>query len=68
MSIQVNEATWDRVVRVLVGLVSLVLAFTVFAGGIGAWLAGIVGAVLVLTGAVGFCPMYTLMGFKTKQS
>ncbi|GAB4397603.1 MAG: hypothetical protein OHK0052_20060 [Anaerolineales bacterium] len=67
MSIQVNESTWDRVVRVWVGLVSLVLAFTAFAGGMGAWLAGIVGVVLVLTGAVGFCPMYTFIGFKTKQ-
>lgn len=68
MSIEVNEATWDRVVRVVVGLVSLVLAFTAFAGGIGAWVAGIVGVVLLLSGTVGFCPMYTLLGFKTKKA
>lgn len=67
MSIQVNEATWDRIVRVVVGLVSLGLAFTAFAGGIGAWLAGIVGGVLVLTGIVGFCPMYALMKLKTNK-
>ncbi len=55
-----NEASWDRVLRVLVGLVLIALAATQT---IGLW--GYVGVVPLLTGAVGFCPLYRLLGLST---
>lgn len=55
-----NENTTDRVLRVLVGagLVSLV-----FVGPQTPW--GWVGLVPLLTGIVGSCPLYTLLGLST---
>lgn len=55
-----NEGTLDRSVRVIAGLALIVLAAT---GTIGAW--GWIGIVPVLTGAMGFCPLYTALGINT---
>jgi hypothetical protein len=60
MNMKINAGTPDRVVRVIVGLGLIALAAT---GTVGAW--GWIGVVPVLTGAVGFCPAYTLLGFNT---
>jgi hypothetical protein len=55
-----NESTFDRVARVVVGLVVLSL---VFVGPKTLW--GLVGLVPLLTGVVGFCPLYRLVGIST---
>jgi hypothetical protein len=55
-----NEGTLDRSLRVIAGLAIIGMAAT---GVIGAW--GYVGVVPLLTGAVGWCPVYTLLGIKT---
>ena len=55
-----NEGTLDRTIRVVVGLALLSLTVvgprTLF---------GLVGAVPLLTGIVGFCPLYRLVGLST---
>ena len=55
-----NEGTLDRALRVIVGLALVGLAAT---GKVGLW--GYIGVVPVLTGAFGFCPLYTLLGINT---
>jgi hypothetical protein len=55
-----NEATWDRVVRVIVGLG--LLALTVVGPGT---LWGLVGVVPLATGLWGFCPLYRVFGLST---
>jgi hypothetical protein len=55
-----NEGGLDRTLRVIVGLAMIGLAAT---GKVGAW--GYIGALPVLTGLVGWCPAYTLLGIKT---
>lgn len=55
-----NEGSIDRALRITAGAVLLALAAT---GSIGAW--GFVGVVPLLTGALGWCPLYTLFGFST---
>lgn len=55
-----NSGTIDRALRVVAGLVLIALAAT---GVVGMW--GYIGVVLVLTGAIGFCPAYTLLGMNT---
>ncbi len=55
-----NEADWDRGLRVLVGLA--LLAMTVV--GPQTWW-GLVGIVPLLTGALGHCPLYRLVGLNT---
>ncbi len=57
----INEGTVDRAIRVVVGLVLLSL---VFVGPATPW--GLVGLVPLLTGIVGFCPLYRLFGIDTR--
>ncbi len=55
-----NESGFDRAFRVVIGVVLLSL---VFVGPKTLW--GLVGLVPLLTGAVGFCPLYRLFGIAT---
>lgn len=55
-----NEGKIDRLLRVIAGLVLISL---VFVGPKAVW--GWVGIVPLLTGLVGFCPLYTLLGINT---
>lgn len=55
-----NEGNLDRVLRVGAGLLLIGLAVT---GQIGIW--GYIGVVPLLTGAVGMCPLYTVLGINT---
>ena len=55
-----NEAMWDRAMRVVLGLFVLSL---VFWGPKSLW--GLVGILPVMTGLLGSCPMYTLLGIGT---
>jgi len=61
---QQNVGTTDRTIRAIVGLVLLVLAFTALSGAL-AWVAGIIGVVMLGTAAIGWCPPYTLLGINT---
>jgi len=64
----VNEAGWDRAIRVLAGLVLLYLGFGgVVAGTLGTVLK-VLGFLPLLTGIVGFCPAYPLLGISTRKS
>lgn len=55
-----NEGTIDRALRIILGIVLLAL---VFVGPQTPW--GWVGLVPLLTGLVGFCPLYRVFGFST---
>ena len=55
-----NEGSLDRALRVLAGLVLVALTLT---GTIGVW--GWIGVVPLLTAALGFCPLYTMLGFSS---
>jgi hypothetical protein len=57
---KINEGMIDRAIRVIVGLVLISL---VFIGPQSPW--GWIGLIPLLTGLVGFCPMYTLFGMST---
>ncbi len=55
-----NEGTIDRAVRVVLGLALLSLVL------VGPHtLLGLVGLVPLLTGAVGYCPLYRVLGIRT---
>lgn len=55
-----NESGFDRALRVVLGLVILSL---VFMGPKTLW--GLLGFIPLVTGAVGFCPLYRLLGIAT---
>jgi hypothetical protein len=58
--LKVNEHPVERVIRVAAGVALVAMAAM---GTIGAW--GYIGVVPILTGAVGSCPIYTLLGLST---
>lgn len=55
-----NVGGIDRILRIVVGLALVALAAT---GTIGLW--GWLGLVPLATAAMGFCPLYTVLGFST---
>ena len=55
-----NEGTLDRALRVVIGLI--LLALTQF-GPATAW--GYIGIVPLVTGLVGMCPLYSMLGIRT---
>jgi hypothetical protein len=57
-----NLATWDRALRVVIGIILIYLAFT--KGGLW-WILGIIGLVLIGTAITGFCLLYKVLGFRT---
>jgi hypothetical protein len=57
-----NESGLDRAFRVVVGIVLLGL---VFVGPKTLW--GLVGLVPLVTGVVGFCPLYRLLNLRTNR-
>jgi uncharacterized membrane protein YhiD involved in acid resistance len=58
-----NVGMLDRVVRVIAGLVLAVVGIGVL-GPIGGYVLALIGVVLILTGLVGFCPLYRLAGHR----
>lgn len=56
----VNEHMVERVARVAAGLTLIGLAWQ---GTIGVW--GYLGAIPLLTGLIGSCPVYTILGIST---
>ncbi len=65
---KINQSNLDRIIRVVVGIVLLVLGWGgMVTGGLGEvfkWL----GFIPLLTGLVGFCPLYALLKFRTNKS
>lgn len=60
-----NESTLDRVLRAVAGVLVALGAFAVGAGGALGIVLIILAAVLLVTAAVGFCPLYRLLGIRT---
>ncbi len=63
-----NESSLDRVIRVVLGIV----LFALNLGGVvtGSWgiVLLVVGAILFVTGLIGFCPLYALLRIRTRKA
>lgn len=55
-----NVGSWDRGLRIVVGLVLIALTLM---GTIGVW--GWIGVIPLATGLIGRCPMYSMFGLNT---
>jgi len=62
-----NMGTIDKVIRVLVAVIILVLYFTNVISGTLAVILLILAGVFVLTSLIGTCPLYLLFGLNTKK-
>jgi hypothetical protein len=68
MKFGTNEAPLDRVIRIALGIALAALAL---AGAVSApWLyvVWVVAAIALVTGIVGFCPLYALLRVSTKRT
>lgn len=68
MKFTVNEAPIDRIIRIIagIGLAALAAAGTLTAPVL--YVVWLVAAILLLTGIVGFCPLYALLRTGTKRA
>ena len=60
MNIVKNIGSTDKIARLVIGTLLIVLALTV---AIGWW--GLIGVVPIVTALINWCPAYTLLGIKT---
>ena len=68
-----NVGSIDRILRAILGIALLVVAFVPAAGavvhapeaGIWHWVIAVVGVVMLATSAIRFCPLYTVLGLRT---
>jgi hypothetical protein len=59
-----NMADWDRIIRVVFGFIFIVVA--IIKGSLW-WILGGIGIIFIVTSIIGFCPLYAVLGFKTKH-
>jgi hypothetical protein len=64
---KVNESSVDRIIRVVAGLALLALGFSGMVTGTLGTVFKILGFVPLLTGLIGFCPLYSLFKFQTNR-
>jgi hypothetical protein len=63
-----NEASWDRVIRVVLAALFAYLYFAgIVTGGLGILLL-VLGIVFLVTAIVGFCPLYSVFKFSTLKN
>lgn len=62
-----NMGLYDRIIRVVVGLILGGLYFTGFVSGTIALVLAVIGLVMIATSAIGFCPAYLPFKFSTKS-
>lgn len=63
-----NEGPWDRVIRLVIGIGALIGAIVVGLSTLAGILLLVVAAILVVTAAVGICPLYAIFGLRTSGS
>ncbi len=64
---QANEGKWDRIIRVILGLVLFYMGNATLTS---PWnyVAYVIGLILVVTGLIGFCLLYSVFKINTKGS
>jgi len=62
-----NVSNLDRLVRVVIAVAAVIVAFAVGAASPLGIVLCVVAAVMIVTAAVGFCPLYRLFGLSTKK-
>ncbi len=62
-----NVGSVDRIIRIVLGLALIAVGFFALAGTAGT-IVGVIGFIPLLTGLVGWCPLYSLFKFSTRPS
>jgi len=62
-----NEANWDRIARVVIGIILFTVGLTGVVSGAWMWVVYALGLVMFATAAIGVCPLYLLFKFSTRK-
>jgi Inner membrane protein YgaP-like, transmembrane domain len=62
-----NESTADRIIRAVAGVILLVLGFGGVVTGTLAIVVDLIGVILLVTSAIGICPLYLPFHLSTKK-
>ena len=62
-----NIGTTDRMIRIALAVLLAVGAWMVGFGTVGGAILVVLAAVMLVTSAIGFCPLYLPFGFSTKS-
>lgn len=60
-----NTGTADRAIRVAVALVAVIASWLIGFGSIAGIILLVVAGIMLVTAAVGFCPLYRVFGINT---
>lgn len=63
-----NESTIDRIIRVAIAVVAAIIAVIVGPSTVLGIILFIVAAIMLLTAAIGFCPIYRILGLRTNRA
>lgn len=63
-----NEGTADRAIRLVLGIVLLYAGYTGMVSGILMYVVLLFGLMLLVTGLVGYCPLYPVLKIKTTKN
>lgn len=64
---KVNMSSADRIIRVIIAVIFTALYFTGTVTGTIGLVLTVLAAVFLLTSAIGFCPIYKVLGIATKK-
>lgn len=62
----INEAPWDRVLRIVLGVAFLYIGLGGVAVGVWSAVFIVAGAIALATGAIGWCGLYAALGISTR--
>lgn len=60
-----NEGTTDRMVRLILGVVLIIIGWPVLGNNTLGIILDIIGLILLITGITGFCGLYKIFGINT---
>jgi uncharacterized membrane protein HdeD (DUF308 family) len=64
---KINESKTDRIIRIVLGALLLILGFFVVDSVTLGIVMMVIGGIALVTGIVGFCPLYALFKFSTNK-
>jgi len=60
-----NVGKTDKTVRIVIAVILAILILTGILKGTWAWILGIIGAYILITGLISYCPLYKVLNYSS---